>query len=470
MMDAERARIAEIKANARERLLAIPGVTGLDVDYKTVGGRRTDRLAIVVFVERKLPDARDIPPSIDGVPTDVVEGRFDLRADRGRYNPVKCGSSCYPRRFAGDHGTLGCVVRDNATGLPGFLSCFHVMCITQDWKQQDVAITQPAIKLGGSPNDVVGQVIRGAFLGLDGVTRSVDCAFCSAITRSGTVGRTARPPNGYLIAIDAYKNPDRLRGSTAAVVGQRVGKCGASTGFTSGVVASTTFDLSIATPFGQRTFTNQIRIDADAPPFSAYGDSGAAIFELANRTVVGLFFAGNDSVAVAQPIASVCAALNVTVPAAYPVWYVESADVDNVVLQGGNVVPRGNIFFPAPVAGGSADPSQGWDLGDEVLRNVGLNASMARDDARAWSAPFLSFNPSRWSYDSVRAQTNALDYAFMIHPGPPIRWEYGRLRGVYDPSQPSSQWRVDCVPRPETPAPGDTWEFRFHSWVNIGDD
>jgi hypothetical protein len=57
-------------------------VTGVDIGRKIVGGRKTDRMAIRVYVESKrdMPRQEEIPKTIRGVPTDVIERRFVLHA------------------------------------------------------------------------------------------------------------------------------------------------------------------------------------------------------------------------------------------------------------------------------------------------------------------------------------------------------------------------------------------------------
>jgi hypothetical protein len=72
--------VRRIKEAHEHDLLKVPGVTGVDVGYKMVGGQQTDVLAIRVYVARKIdppPDQR-IPAEIEGVPTDVIERRFEL--------------------------------------------------------------------------------------------------------------------------------------------------------------------------------------------------------------------------------------------------------------------------------------------------------------------------------------------------------------------------------------------------------
>jgi len=72
--------IRRIKTEVEAELLKLPGVTGVDVGYKYVGGKQTDTLAIRVYVEEKkdLPKEDAIPKQIRGIPTDVIERRFVL--------------------------------------------------------------------------------------------------------------------------------------------------------------------------------------------------------------------------------------------------------------------------------------------------------------------------------------------------------------------------------------------------------
>jgi hypothetical protein len=77
-MDLEEVR--RVKDEVEAGLLRRPGVTGVGVGYKVVGGRTTNTLAIKVYVKHKgdVPEGEAIPKIIRGVPTDVVERRFVL--------------------------------------------------------------------------------------------------------------------------------------------------------------------------------------------------------------------------------------------------------------------------------------------------------------------------------------------------------------------------------------------------------
>jgi hypothetical protein len=75
--------LKKVQTSYEADLLSKTGVHGVGIGYKTVAGKPTDQLSIVVLVDDKLaPDelsAEDmIPPDIAGVATDVVEhGRFE---------------------------------------------------------------------------------------------------------------------------------------------------------------------------------------------------------------------------------------------------------------------------------------------------------------------------------------------------------------------------------------------------------
>lgn len=70
--------IRRIKDEVESEILEIPGVTGVGIGYKYIGGKKTDEMAIIVYVKEKkeVPDEDTIPPQIQGISTDVIERRF----------------------------------------------------------------------------------------------------------------------------------------------------------------------------------------------------------------------------------------------------------------------------------------------------------------------------------------------------------------------------------------------------------
>jgi hypothetical protein len=301
------------KESIEEELLRRPGVTGVGVGTKYVGGKPTGQVAIQVFVKEKkknVPAAEMVPAQVNGVPTDVIERTFfpqpamkrvldvELQSDTGTYNPVKGGISIGPCRTVGGFvfaGTLGLPVRDHATGNPLLLSNFHVMCVDSTFSIGD-QMTQPSrIDTGSCPSGVVGTLLRAQ------LTASVDAAVC---TLSG------RGSSCEIVDIGA------VAGTNTAALNMAVRKRGRTTGLTSGSVDSISLSVSIdyGDGIGVKTLTNQIGIQPDKtknPLFSDHGDSGSVVVDGSNK-VIGLLFAGSsDGSSVANPIAAVLAALNI---------------------------------------------------------------------------------------------------------------------------------------------------------------
>ena len=308
-------KIAEIKARVEDELLQRPGVTGVDVGYKYVGGKKTDEIAIRVHVEKKkktVPEKERIPEEIEGVKTDVLERTYELHpasmpvdqielmVDTGTYSPVKGGISIGPCRAVGGYvfvGTLGAIVRDNVTHDPMLLSNFHVMCIDNGWHVGDTMAQPGRVDSGTCPADVVGTLQRASLGG------HVDCAVSSLSGR------------GYecdIVDIGA------VTGTAAATLGMHVRKRGRTTGLTYGTVDSiaATVTIDYGDGIGHVTLTNQIGIAVDtthSTKIGDHGDSGSVVVN-DSRHVIGLYFAGSTdgTSGLANPIADVLSALNVS--------------------------------------------------------------------------------------------------------------------------------------------------------------
>jgi hypothetical protein len=291
----ERAR--RVKEDVERELLSLPGVTGVGVGYKYVGGKKTDQVAIIVHVKRKprdVPAAALVPKTIRGVPTDVVERRFLPRAldlapgplkvpvthlqplvDANRYQTLKGGISggpCGAVNGDASAGTFGAVVLDNATGEPMLLTNFHVLAPEGQFTIGDTVV-QPARPDGGKcPTDVVATLAR---LVLGG---RVDAAAARI---------TERDHACEIVDIG------RVAGIAAATLDMKVRKRGRTTGLTSGVVSA--IDLTTTTPFpgiGDITLTHQIEIVAGAPALIV----APGFFVPVNWTTAPLTLAGDVTV------------------------------------------------------------------------------------------------------------------------------------------------------------------------------
>ncbi|MCA9929008.1 MAG: hypothetical protein KC419_11040 [Anaerolineales bacterium] len=72
--------IQRIKDEVEDDLFQHDGVTAVDIGPKYIGGKKTDIIAIRIYVVEKkdVPEADALPREIQGVPTDVQERRFTL--------------------------------------------------------------------------------------------------------------------------------------------------------------------------------------------------------------------------------------------------------------------------------------------------------------------------------------------------------------------------------------------------------
>lgn len=308
-------QIRSIKKKAETNLLKRSGVTGVGIGFKRVGGQKTDVIAIQVFVEHKrnVPARQLIPAVIQGIETDVIQGKMFAHClqkpiaeitpsdDVKIYNPLIGGISIGPCRTVDSYvfaGTLGVVVNDNATGNPLLLSNYHIFVLNDVGAPGD-QMTQPSRVDGGRcPDHIVGELVRGHF------GDNVDCAVASS---------THREVACEIAEIGV------VNGITEAVLGMAVRKRGRTTGLTYGIVDS--IDLSIKVDYGgflaTTVFRNQIGISVDETrntKFGIPGDSGSVVVDSQNR-IAGLYFAGDaDGVyGIANPIGLVLEALDISI-------------------------------------------------------------------------------------------------------------------------------------------------------------
>ena len=76
-----REKVRCVKQQVEDDLLKIPGVVGVDIGCKVIDGKKTDILAILIYVEEKKENVHEqhmIPNQIQGIPTDVIQRKFEL--------------------------------------------------------------------------------------------------------------------------------------------------------------------------------------------------------------------------------------------------------------------------------------------------------------------------------------------------------------------------------------------------------
>jgi hypothetical protein len=303
-----------IKERVEAQFLGAPGVTGVDVGYKEVGGQRTGQIAIRVHVAAKtddIPDDQRVPGEIEGAVTDVLERRYELhvltqqlvevapQADTTHYATLQGGISMGPSRVINGFifaGTLGAIVIDNATNQHAALTNFHVACVDNTFSIGDRMVQPSRIDTGVVPTDEFGSLTRETLsANVDGAVISID---------SGRSSQCQIADIGL------------VRGTTAATLGMAVRKRGRTTLLTYGTVDGLSLSINIdyGDGIGVRTLTNQVSIAADTtrnPLFSDHGDSGSVIVN-DSGFVVGLLFAGAGASTVANPIAAVLSELNIS--------------------------------------------------------------------------------------------------------------------------------------------------------------
>jgi hypothetical protein len=296
-------RAREVKETSRERLRAYPNVTGVGVGYKEVSGERTDRVAIRVYVARKVPrdqlaDQDILPDQIDDVPIDVIEARFEAHAStlldddhRSRRNPLLGGISI-GNVLLGGSGTLGGSLFDNRTQQDMILSNWHVLC-----GRADCASGEPIIQPGtgggdtGQATDVVGRLLRSA------LTDEVDAAIARL--------------SGDRFLLRELLGVGPFSGVADPVLGLSVTKSGRTTGVTTAVVTDVSADADVnGYPGGSRSFRNQVVIEDSSP--SEPGDSGSLWLDQSAH-VVALNFAGSPGRAIANRIIAVLETLDINV-------------------------------------------------------------------------------------------------------------------------------------------------------------
>lgn len=291
------------KAQVEADLFAIPGVHAVGIGYKRVGGKLTDEVSVVVYVDQKVPSDQLapgwlVPRAIEmrgadrkPVPTDVVQRpravEYPHLPDGSlatRVRPVP-GGRAIEGGLGG--GTLGGWVWDDLNDGPVLLSNRHV--------------------LGGTVGANVYQP-WGSTAAADQIADNV---------RTGTLDATiAAPTDADHVVYEIEGITPGVYETTQPVLGMRVEKSGATTEHTTGTIVAV--DLSLGHNGSTRDF--EMLPDRGQERMAYYGDSGSLVVErdhpegAAWQRVVGLLWGGVPSEfnAYAHPIVDVFEDLDLT--------------------------------------------------------------------------------------------------------------------------------------------------------------
>jgi endonuclease G len=305
----DREKIEAAVQRVAEEYLKDPNITSVGIGYKVVDGRPTDELALQFTVATKFEPqsmeksrTRPIPETltVNGIrfPTDVVQRDFSAqptaveappKTDRKRrLDVIVPGVSIGQERISA--GTLGCLVREDATGETRMLSNWHV------FQGASGALGDRIVQPGRfddnrTDENGCGKLVR-SFLGLAG-----DCAIASI---------EARGAEETILELDV---PVRRLGDPE--LGDRVVKSGRTTGVTYGLVTRlhTITRLSYGQGIQEQIGGFEIGPDPDRPAadgeISMGGDSGSAWMALDDGgaptdMMLGLHFAGEADGAVGE--------------------------------------------------------------------------------------------------------------------------------------------------------------------------
>jgi len=278
-------------------------VHAVGVGKKVVEGKVTETPAIRIYVAQKidlslLPKKDQLPETIDGIPTDIIESppAFLTAAlpvcttkRKQQQRPMVGGISVAHKGVTA--GTIAYFCRSVKTGDDPekiyVLSNNHVLADVNNAQIGD-DIYQPGPVDGGTPAaNKAARLHRFVTINLGGTANKVDAAIGELLT-------------GVAISRRMCKI-GRITGVGQAEEDMQVRKHGRTSGYTEGVVTDESIDALVGmdhnNPNIVARFTNQMRIEriAPHPAFGLGGDSGSLVVKKATREAVGLYFAGPGS-------------------------------------------------------------------------------------------------------------------------------------------------------------------------------
>jgi len=278
-------------------------VHAVGVGKKIVEGKVTDTPAVRIYVAQKidlslLPKKDQLPETIDGIPTDIIEtppAFFTATLPvcttkrKQRQRPMVGGISIAQKDVTA--GTIAYFCRSVRAGDDPakiyVLSNNHVLADVNNAQIGD-DIYQPGPLDGGTPvANKAARLHRFVAINLGGVSNRVDAAIGELLT--GVTIRRRMCKIGKITGVGLAEEDMLVR------------KHGRTTGYTEGIVTDESIDALIGmdhnNPNIVARFTNQMRIEriAPFPAIGLGGDSGSLVVKKATREAVGLYFAGPDS-------------------------------------------------------------------------------------------------------------------------------------------------------------------------------
>jgi hypothetical protein len=283
-----------------------PNIVGVGVSKKVSDGKELDSLCVCFYVVKKLPRKKIaaqhfVPPVIatdrgqaaytDVKPIGLIVPQVQPLVKR---KSIESGFSIGHVKITA--GTVGAIVKKG--GKRYVLSNSHVLANSGKGKAGDKVVYPGPADGGKVPSDWVA-VLREAvpFKKGGAFVNEVDAALAEA-----------RPER----LADITYNLPKAKKPLATIAPQRdmvVTKRGRTTGTTKGRIIDTDFRFVLNYEgVGQIGFTRQVLCER----YTAGGDSGSLVIDVATGKIVGLHFAGANGGSVFNPIQSVMKALGFT--------------------------------------------------------------------------------------------------------------------------------------------------------------
>ncbi len=294
--------VLEIKESVRKSLLSLKGVAG-------VGIGRSSPEKIHIYLKSACPDCLvKIPAEIGGVETEtIITGTIRTLAQlpvsplsvsrTAKYRPCPSGVSIGHK--AGPTGTFGIVCYDNDTNELYLLSNNHVLSNEHSIQSPGAIIGDEIVQPGIADAGIVGRDNISTLCRTSILDKTAENQFDSAIARPISVDDISNEILGIGVVTD-MGDPQ---------IGDSVIKSGRTTSLTESKIVDVDATIKVSySRLGELTFTNQTII---YPAFAAGGDSGSAIIRKRDKAVVGLLFAGSETISIANKMIGVADHMNV---------------------------------------------------------------------------------------------------------------------------------------------------------------
>jgi hypothetical protein len=288
--------------DVHQDILAKRNVVGVGVGKKWINGVNTGQDSLVVFVTQKINKSslspKDlIPQTINGHSVDVVgkSGVFSMFSFSQKVRPLKPGYSC--GHLWTTAGTIGGFFKDR-DGQIVMLSNNHVLAASNRGVKGNVSL-QPGIYDNQNwQNNVVGHLKwYRPLVGQTGKSfDAVKWTEISGYNLEDSAVASVDNPNSIILDYPTIGRPAGFKNDVS--IGSKVQKVGRTTEYTTGNVIATDAIVTVQYGTANYIFKDQIVTSGMAQG----GDSGSLLFDM-DKNIIGLLFAGSDTVTIFNKIA-----------------------------------------------------------------------------------------------------------------------------------------------------------------------